>query len=276
MTAPRTMYALAGASWGLVLGAAAAFVAVGYALGFSWLFIFGDDPWPEHVGWAYLAMGVAVFAIVFSLLTVAGYRKGTRLESEGATAGAARRAVLSIAGSAVLGLGLLGTVWLRARADDRGRAARDAQEAALAELLQRRHEVTDWLTETTEEGVAVHLILAGSRHGTYRLMWVLSDGLYGRELLRDSSRLELRPGDRNYSFELPHRVVAERYRSLVLDGGGGVLVENDFPLMVTLAPVLTEAELADLPATERRNLANGTSDLPFVRELSVPLRFTLP
>lgn len=272
----RWLYTLAGASWGLVLGAAAAVAAVGYALGFSWLFIFGDDRWPEGVGWAYVAIGAVVFALVFSLCALAGYRRGVRLEATGSTSGAGRRALLSIIGSLLVGLALLGALFLRARIDERERVAREAREEALAELVQRRHEITDWVTGPTEEGVAVHLILAGSRSGRYRLSWALSDRLYGAALVRDSSALTLRPGDRNVSISLRTAVVAERYREGVLEGRGGVLVENEFPLLLTVTPLLSEEELAGLPGREVQNLDLGASDLVFRREILVPFRFMLP
>ena len=72
------MYTLAGASWGLILGLLTAVAAVSYALGLSWLFLFGDDPWPEGSGRFILALGIAVFLGVFALLLGVGYRRGRR------------------------------------------------------------------------------------------------------------------------------------------------------------------------------------------------------
>ena len=43
----RQLFALAGAVWGLLAGLALAFQLFGLVAGFSWLCLFGDDPWPE-------------------------------------------------------------------------------------------------------------------------------------------------------------------------------------------------------------------------------------
>jgi hypothetical protein len=271
----RTLYTLAGASWGLVLGVLTAVAAVSYALGFSWLFLFGDDPWPESSGWFILAVGIAVFIAVFGLFLGIGYRWGRRLEARGAGAPEVRRGAWLIAGSIALALGTLGAVALKAGVDDRAAAVRAAQDEAFDDLLLRRHEITDWLSEGQEESVAVHLLLSGSRAGRYRLSWVLSDGLYGEELVRDSTDLELLPGDRDMTLVLETPLVARRYRERVLAGRGGVLVENDLPLLVTLEPLLSPQELASLPDHERHNLEIGASTLRVEVERGVPFRFTL-
>jgi hypothetical protein len=271
----RALYTLAGASWGLVLGVLTAVAAVSYALGFSWLFLFGDDPWPESSGWFILAVGIAVFIAVFGLFLGIGYRWGRRLEARGAGAPEIRRGAWLIAGSIALALGTLGAVALKAVADDRAAAVRAAQDEAFDDLLIRRHEITDWLSEGREESVAVRLLLSGSRAGRYRLSWVLSDGLYGEELVRDSTDLELLPGDRDMTLVLETPLVARRYRERVLVGRGGVLVENDLPLLVTLEPLLSPQELASLPSRERHNLEIGASTLRVEVEKGVPFRFTL-
>jgi hypothetical protein len=257
----RTIYTLAGGSWGLVLGVIAAVTAVTYALGFSWLFLFGDDPWPASIGWAYLAGGMAVFLGVLVMFVWAGHRRGRRLEASGAGAAEIRRGAWLIAGSFAMALGTLGALALKARVDDRAAAVRAEQDAAFSELLSRRHLITDWLSEGREASVDVHLILSGSRMGRYRLSWVLSDGLYGEELFRDSTEMELQPGEREITLVLETPLVAQRYREQVLAGRGGVLVENELPLFVALEPLLSPAELASLPGRERHNLEIGASTL---------------
>ena len=271
----RTLYVLAGASWGLILGTLAAVAAVSYALGFSWLFLFGDDPWPESSGLIILAGGIAIFLAVFALLLAVGYRRGRRLEARGAGAAEIRRGAWLIAGSFALGLGTLGAVVLKAGADDRAATIRAEQDAEFGELLSRRHDLSDWSSEGYEDSVTVNLTLSGSREGRYRLSWVLSDGLYGEELFRDSTDLELRPGDREITLVLETSLVARRYRERVLAGRGGVLVENELPLLVALQPLLSPEEQASLPGRERHNLEIGASTLRVEMERGVPFRFTL-
>lgn len=258
------------------MGLLTAAAAVSFALGFSWLFLFGDDPRPESSGGVILAAGISAFVAVFVLFLGLGYRWGRRLEARGAGAPEVRRAAWLVAGSLALGLATLGAVVLKASADERTAALHAAQDAAFVELRHRRHEIADWLSEERGGSVAVHLILSGSRRGRYRLSWLLSDGLYGKELLRDSTDMALRPGDRDVTLVLEGPVVARRYRERVLEGRGGVLVDNELPLLVTLEPLLSPEELARVPDRERHNLAIGASTLRSEVELGVPFRFTLP
>jgi hypothetical protein len=87
--------------------------------------------------------------------------------------------------------------------------------------------------------------------------------------------MELRPGDREITLVLETPLVARRYRERVLAGRGGVLVENELPLLVALQPLLSPEELASLPGRERHNLEIGASTLRVELERGVPFRFTL-
>lgn len=271
----RTWYALAGASWGLVLGSLAALAAVAYALGFSWLFLFGDDPWPASSGRVILAAGIGVFLAVFGLLLGVGFRLGRRLEAGGAGAAEIRRAARLIAVSVALGLGALGALALKASAEERAAEVRAERGAAFSELLSRRHDLAEWSSEARGDSVIVHLTLSGSREGRYLLSWVLGDGLYGKELMRDSTELALAEGERDLSLVFETPLVALGYRERVLEGRGGVLVETELPLLVALRPLLSPAELASLPSHERHNLEIGASRLRIEAERGVPFRFVL-
>lgn len=64
----------------LIGGAAAALVALmvfgGGFLGFLWLFVFGDDPWPD---WAMMALNVLIPLVGLLLWAVFGWQMWLRL-----------------------------------------------------------------------------------------------------------------------------------------------------------------------------------------------------
>ena len=58
---PRWLHIVTGAVWGLVIGATAAVFTVAAAAGLFWLYLFGDEPWPDSVAWVLPALGLGVF-----------------------------------------------------------------------------------------------------------------------------------------------------------------------------------------------------------------------
>ncbi|MCH8926460.1 MAG: hypothetical protein IH924_10070 [Proteobacteria bacterium] len=97
------LYALVGLVWGVLLGGLAAWAVMATAAGVSWLYLFGDDPWPEAVGWAIPLAGLAAFLGALALCTALGLRSGRHAE-RGEPAEARRRRVQGIR---LLALGLL-------------------------------------------------------------------------------------------------------------------------------------------------------------------------
>lgn len=71
----------------LLPGAMLAFLAgvVGGAVGAGvlWVFVFGDDTWPQAANTALMGLAVAVFVVVFSTLLGLAYAYGKRQEVSG-------------------------------------------------------------------------------------------------------------------------------------------------------------------------------------------------
>ncbi len=76
-----TLYGLVGLVWGVLLGGIAALAVMAMAAGVSWVFLFGDDPWPEAVGWVIPLTGLTAFLGALALCTSLGLRSGRRAAS---------------------------------------------------------------------------------------------------------------------------------------------------------------------------------------------------
>ncbi|MDX1710145.1 MAG: hypothetical protein R3316_03295 [Rhodovibrionaceae bacterium] len=75
----RSLYTLAGLLWGLTIGAMAGIQAAGAAAGALWLFVYGDERWPESAGWILLSAGGAAALIAFAVVFFAARRHAGRL-----------------------------------------------------------------------------------------------------------------------------------------------------------------------------------------------------
>ena len=78
----RTIWTLAGLSWGLLVGLAVALQTAAFLFGLGWLFVFGDDPWPAAAGPAILSATIAAGLVPAFLLGWLGRRLGIAFESE--------------------------------------------------------------------------------------------------------------------------------------------------------------------------------------------------
>ena len=122
----RNLHVLTGVIWGLLLGALAAIFTVAVAAGFSWLYLFGDTPWPESVGWVLPALGLGVFAAVLLGCVVLDLRAGRK-----AAAAAPEEAARRHAGARRLfALGVLLTLVLAGAVAAQIIAQEDAREIA--------------------------------------------------------------------------------------------------------------------------------------------------
>ena len=274
----RHLFALAGTVWGLLAGLVLAFQLFGLTAGVFWLFLFGDDPWPDSAAGYLLAIpligGLAAVAAVAGL----GYVYGRRREGA-ARPEAARRQGRRLV---VAGLG----VWLLAGAGaaflgERQRTARHlsaAREAAFARLRDTRRVVTG-VAPIRDQGGLIRLRVetAGARDGGYRLLWRLEDPLYRVVLAQGERRVSLSPEASTIDLDLDRGAVARRYREEILSHAGSpVLIDQEFRLLLTLEPLLDAGERAGLPPREIGNLARGVSDLQFESRAEVAMRFEIP
>jgi len=65
---------------GFVASLILSFVCFGVSIGFAWLYVYGDNPWPRFAEKILPALFIAVFALVWFLSITAGFVTGKRLE----------------------------------------------------------------------------------------------------------------------------------------------------------------------------------------------------
>ncbi len=273
------LYALVGLVWGLVLGAMAAWWTFAAAAGLSWLYLFGDEPWPAAVTWVLPAIAIAVGAGVVMVSVGLGFAYGRAQRRFGRVGHrtARGRALGLLALGVLAGVAL---VWNVVAASHRQSEHREvARDAATwhGELLAARHVVTAIEVEAAGDTVRFTVKTDGARDGDYVLRWTVRDKAYEKTLAEGVARYALEPGEGLLPLRVLSNELRETYRREILRGSNaGVLVDEDFSLEVTLEPALDGAELARLSAAERRNLELGYSDLPSTLAVDFPVRFEYP
>ena len=86
-----------------MLAALAAVLAAAAGAGLLWIFVYGDDPWPEAAGDVLMIAAGAVFVLGLSMFMGLGYSFGRRREARGGV----RRAHVALAVGLSVALALL-------------------------------------------------------------------------------------------------------------------------------------------------------------------------
>ncbi len=274
------LYGLIGLIWGALLGGLAAWAVMAMAAGVSWLYLFGDDPWPEAVGWLIPLIGLAAFLGVLAVGVAFGLRRGRRAE-QGKPAKAHR---LRVQGIGLLALGLLlavalaGTGGARIAGQEAERASRDRQAAAFEALRAERQVLSAVTVARAARDMSYDLTVetAGVRSGPYRLAWSVRSTLYGATLAEGAADLALAPGDNRTRLALDAWRIVERYHEVALgDRDVDVEVAESFRLEIALSPVLGADDLARLPPHEAHNLSLGQSALIDAKSVDFPAHFRI-
>ncbi len=260
MKAPL-LYAFVGAAWGLVLGVLAALAVMLVGAGVAWLWLFGDDPWPEAVSWVVPMIGAGAGLVVFVTCVVIGVRHGRSLERAAAPGAGRRTATLLLALALASAVAVVGAAWLRGEWQAGERAALSEKDAWFARLRADRHAHTAAgvvFEAAFEATIRVH----GNRDGPYRLVWAVRETLYDKTLLEGSAQQQLDAGDEVVTVRFAAAELARAYHAAVVgDAGASYLVGQRLRFEFWLEPILTEAEHARLPPHEAQNLRLGFSEL---------------
>jgi hypothetical protein len=255
----------------MLLGPITCLVLFSFAAGVSWLWLFGDNQWPETTQWVLPLIGAIGGLLVAASCIAVAYTYGKSREVLAlATRGRERQKI-----AVLIITPLLIATLLSIKACKEKQAYTDAmaiatqREAAFAGLVAACHKVNDISITQDTDGVFHTVVrLTGKREGTYRLSWQVTDTRYSGLLASGSQVTWLQPGAREVGIAFTLIELARRYEAKVLKGHSGILVEQLFELTTALEPVLSEAERAALPPGERRRLEAGESPLRFTRALT--------
>lgn len=260
----RYHYLYAGIAWALLLGPLAFLLLIAFAVGVSWLWLFGDSPWRRSTLWILPLIGAIGGVAAASLCVTVAYRYGRRREGLPRTVLRGEHwKVLFLATVPLLLLLAVGVGTVRqGREYTEAMNAATQREAAFAELMGARHRITGLTVERTpDDGFRATVQLAGNHEGEYRLRWHVADRGIGANLATGEQRLHLRPGPHRVDVTVSLDELARGYREIVLRGKTGVLVDEPFRLDVSLDPIFGTTERDGLPPGERRRLETGESPL---------------
>lgn len=273
----RHRYLIAGVAWALVLGPVATYSVLGAALGATWIWLYGDNPWPSETGWIIPAIGISAGAITSTCCIFFAYRHGQETEARrGQNSKLERRKTLWVTITPlgmILGLCL---VLFQGKLDRESAAEIHAQRNAFfAGLLDTRHRPTQIEIIRGDEGqfrAGVQII--GRRVGPYKLIWQVQSSSYDRVLLAGEQILNLSAGRDEVAVAFSLDELAQSYRDMHLTGGG-VIVDEPFEIRVKLAPQFSEKDLAMLPEAERSLLARGDSQFLVRNAAPFTVRFRI-
>ena len=275
----KRLFVAAGIAWGIVLGIAGGIYAGGIAAGFAWLFLFGDDRWPDWGEGAILGVAVAAGLAILAGLTALGWAVGRGYE----TAGASRRARGGWTAAGLVLLAVLagaGGVWSEARQQqgiDRQRREQAGEAVNLTELQAATHQFTgidiDWQGGGADGSAVLHI--DGGRAGAYRLEWQIRGQSFKKPLMTGGERLDLVPGPASTGISIPAEALVDGYRAILSHRNANIMVDEPFALEARLIPILDTAEEAALPQGERHNLEQGWSKLIDEASAEFPVRFFL-
>lgn len=274
----KTIYGLAGAMWGLLLGGLGGAVLIVYAFGFSWLFLFGDDTWPDSSNQVISFLGLFFFILAFLLGSGLGWFYGRRLDKMvGANAHKLRKRGFLWLGIGIgVSISLIASMYLSDKRQTEDRLQGQIQETNFSQFQEEIYVITNITFSGWQDGEGeIEITFDGSREGKYQLSWALKEQGFSHAIQEGDGNLFLGNGSQSTEIILNIEQISESYSEVVLAGEGGVLVEEAFLFTATLEPVLNESEIKSLPKNEIQNLERGFSSLDSKLSTEIPIRFFL-
>jgi hypothetical protein len=269
----RRAYFIAGVLWALILGPAVALGAFAFGAGVSWLYLFGDNPWPSAVEWLMPSISLVAGSITAVLAVWFGYSHGQKLATSEARDSERRKAILLVVAPIVIFAAVALSIWARTRAFQEAMTVAAARETSFAEFTASNQRVISLRVEyDNDEDLRAFVELNGARVGIYHLGWWVSPSTFDRAVISGSFELELHGEASQETIRFSLSELRSGYQAEILKGGTGVFVDEPFEFDVSLEPVIAAEELVQLPPGELRRL--GTEDSPLVSFASTPFPVT--
>jgi len=268
----RFLYALVGLAWGAVIGPLMGVWVGAMGAGISWVFLFGDSPWPEASGWVIVLLAWAAGLGTIAFCVLAGYAYGAKLDKAGQPP-SSRLIAYGLGGVAVLFcIGLVVFTYFNWLQDDMERVRSRDQVVNFETLIASRHVISD--INATTGGASIGA--AGTREGSYKITWLIREQAYRKTLLNGKTVIKLETGLQTVRVAYDLAALKRSYREKVLTHrGASVLVEEDFVFEATVEPILSKEEFSGIPQAELQNLSIGQTRMRDTRSVKFPVRFTI-
>ena len=274
----RYLYVLASLLWALVIAPLACLAIVGISAGIAWLYLFGDNQWPNATGWVILLLGVAGALLLTIAVIWTGYRLGMQREASprmNRKLEQRRAMTLLIAPICVMVLAAT-AIWINARNYREAINAATMREAAFANLVSANQKIVGVTITSDAQGIIRAVVrISGEREGDYRINWRVITSSFSRSVMTGDRMLKLRQGDDEVAITFSPDELQRQYQAVVLGGRGGALIDEDFHFEVFLYPQLPLHENLALPPGEQRRLGTGDSPLRSRGTASFHRRFTI-
>lgn len=277
----KGLYLAVGFVWSTVISLGVALAVSAIAAGAAWIYLFGDDTWPDWANWAILGAGGVAWLLSFAICMLVARTVANRYDEPADEQHAGQRGsgfawLLLLAGLAAAG----GFAWWEYGRETEVVAARDrADQAAgyFAVLDSRTHRISGITVDWPGGGGdgSAQITLDGQRDGQYRLDWQVRDGGHEKPLQEGIQTLQLAPGVRQIDIPLSAERIVEGYRELLSRQDANVMVDEAFLLETILSPIPDDEELSRMPAHETQNLNNGQSALIDRSSAEFTVRFFL-
>jgi hypothetical protein len=274
----RQLYLLAGILWALLLAPIVVLVSIGAGAGIAWIFLFGDNPWPHSVGVFLIAIAaVTSLSVAIASISIGNATGKAQAASATGTSPAMVRHARTLCIAPVIIAVVAGSaLWLRDRANETAVTENAARDADFVDLVKQTKKILALEIVSDSQGeVRAAARISGLREADYELKWTVLPSSSELAIVQGERVIRLLDGDEEFPLSFPIDLLKSQYRTIVLRGRGGALVDEQFRLEVALRPIFSTAERRRLPPGEERRLNTRDSPLESRRSVDFGVRFTI-
>ncbi|MDD4616669.1 MAG: hypothetical protein PHW76_06100 [Alphaproteobacteria bacterium] len=249
--------------WGITAGVIAGIAAFGYIAGISWIFLFGDDPWPSWSFWFLTSVGIVIGISVTFVVVRLFHVFDSPSKKKPANLGHAGKGHIwkSCAGLVIVILfwGGLSLLYVRNKETEEAQIAIEQKKNQYyRQYLQNKMRLTtiSFDRNDVQRKLFAMIHFDGKTPGDYSLRWRVLEDLYGTTLINGKTDLTFPlPGD-VYKVELDINQISEIYKSKLTHGQGGFIIgEGSIQFIVDLVPSFTDEDRVLMPSMNLHNFA---------------------